>query len=82
MTEILKNKTAIITGGSRGIGLAIAKKLAMAGANVVVAAKTTEPHPKLPGTIYESAEEIKAMEGKMLDDDINKRRKPKKKGLS
>ena len=66
MSDILKNKTAIITGGSRGIGLAIAKKLAMSGVNVVVAAKTTEPHPKLPGTIYEAAEEIKAMGGNAL----------------
>ena len=66
MSSILANKTAIITGGSRGIGLAIAKKLAAAGVNVVVAAKTTEPHPKLPGTIYEAAEEIKAMGGNAL----------------
>ncbi|MBP8087122.1 MAG: SDR family NAD(P)-dependent oxidoreductase, partial [Saprospiraceae bacterium] len=66
MNEILKNKTAIITGGSRGIGLAIAKKLAMEGVNVVVASKTTEPHPKLPGTIYEAAEEIKALGGNAL----------------
>ena len=48
MSTVLTNKTAIITGGSRGIGLAIAKKLAASGVNVVVAAKTTEPHPKLP----------------------------------
>ena len=66
MFEILKNKTAIITGGSRGIGLAIAKKLATAGVNVVVAAKTTEPHPKLPGTIYEAADEIKGLGGNAL----------------
>ena len=66
MNETLKNKTAIITGGSRGIGLAIAKKLAMKGVNVVVASKTTEPHPKLPGTIYEAAEEIKALGGNAL----------------
>ncbi len=66
MNEILKNKTAIITGGSRGIGLAIAKKLAMEGVNVVVASKTTEPHPKLPGTIYEAAEEIKGLGGNAL----------------
>jgi len=63
MFDTLKNKTAIITGGSRGIGLAIAKKLATEGVNVVVAAKTTEPHPKLPGTIYEAAEEIKSLGG-------------------
>ena len=58
MSAVLKEKTAIITGGSRGIGLAIAKNLAAAGARVVIAAKTTEPHPKLPGTIYEAAAEI------------------------
>ena len=69
--SILQGKTAIITGSSRGIGLAIAKKLAAGGCNVVIAAKTTEPHPKLPGTIYEAAEEIKATGGQafplMLD---------------
>ncbi len=66
MNETLKGKTAIITGGSRGIGLAIAKKLAMEGVKVVVASKTTEPHPKLPGTIYEAAEEIKGLGGNAL----------------
>ncbi len=66
MTDILKNKTAIITGGSRGIGLAIAKKLASLGVNIVVAAKTTEPHPKLPGTIHEAVEEIKALGGNAI----------------
>jgi citronellol/citronellal dehydrogenase len=66
VSESLKNKTAIITGGSRGIGLAIAKKLAAAGVNVVVAAKTTVPHPKLPGTIYEAADEIKNLGGNAL----------------
>lgn len=59
MSEKLKNKTAIITGGSRGIGFAIAQKLAASGVNIVIASKTTEPHPKLPGTIYEAAEEIR-----------------------
>jgi citronellol/citronellal dehydrogenase len=66
MSHILKNRTAIITGGSRGIGLAIAKKLAVSGVNVVIASKTTEPHPKLPGTIYQAAEEIKALGGNAL----------------
>ena len=66
MSESLQGKTAIITGGSRGIGLAIAKKLASEGVNVVVASKTTEPHPKLPGTIYEAAEEIKGLGGNAL----------------
>ncbi len=66
MSEKLNGKTTIITGSSRGIGLAIAKKLASAGVNVVIAAKTTEPHPKLPGTIYQSVEEIKAGGGNAL----------------
>ncbi len=62
----LENKTLFITGASRGIGLAIAKRAAADGANVVIAAKTTEPHPKLPGTIYTAAEEIEAAGGKAL----------------
>lgn len=66
MSEKLKDKTAIITGGSRGIGLAIAHRLSASGVNVVIASKTTEPHPKLPGTIYEAANEIKALGGNAL----------------
>lgn len=62
----LAGKTLFVTGGSRGIGLAIAKRCAADGANVVIAAKTTEPHPKLPGTIYSAAEEIEAAGGKAL----------------
>jgi citronellol/citronellal dehydrogenase len=61
-----KNKTVFITGASRGIGLAIAKKLALEGANVVIAAKTAEPHPKLQGTIFSAAAEIEALGGKVL----------------
>jgi len=62
----LAGKTVFITGGSRGIGLAIAKRFAGDGANIVLAAKTAEPHPKLPGTIYTAAEEIEVAGGKAL----------------
>jgi citronellol/citronellal dehydrogenase len=61
-----QNKTIFISGGSRGIGLEIAKKLASQGANIVIAAKTAEPHPKLPGTVYTAAAEIEALGGKAL----------------
>lgn len=54
----LKGKTLFMSGGSRGIGLAIAQRLAAEGANVAIAAKTAEPHPKLPGTVFTAAEEI------------------------
>ena len=62
----LKGKTLFITGASRGIGLAIALRAARDGANVAVAAKTTEPHAKLEGTIYTAAEEIEKAGGKAL----------------
>lgn len=62
----LKGKTLFITGASRGIGLAIGKRAAMDGANVVIAAKTAEPHPKLKGTIHSAAAEIEAAGGKAL----------------
>ena len=52
----LKGKTLFVSGGSRGIGLAIALRAARDGANVAIAAKTAEPHPKLKGTIYTAAE--------------------------
>ena len=54
----LKDKVIFISGGSRGIGLAMAKKAAQDGAKIVIAAKTADPHPKLPGTIYTAADEI------------------------
>ncbi|WP_319772975.1 NAD(P)-dependent oxidoreductase [Breoghania sp.] len=62
----LKGKTLFITGASRGIGLAIALKAARQGANVTIAAKTAEPHPKLEGTIYTAADEIEDAGGKAL----------------
>src|SRR5258705_10801529 len=62
----LKDKTLFVSGGSRGIGLAIALRAARDGANVALAAKTAEPHPKLKGTIYTAADEVRAAGGKAL----------------
>src|SRR5512134_449885 len=62
----LKGKTVFITGASRGIGLAIGKRAAQDGANVAVVAKTEQPNPKLPGTIYTAAEEIAQAGGQAL----------------
>jgi citronellol/citronellal dehydrogenase len=62
----LRGKTLFVTGASRGIGLAIALRAARDGANVAIAAKTAEAHPKLPGTIYTAAEEIEQAGGKAL----------------
>ncbi|MCB1508135.1 MAG: NAD(P)-dependent oxidoreductase [Hyphomicrobiaceae bacterium] len=62
----LKDKTLFITGASRGIGLAIALRAARDGANIAVAAKTSRPHPKLPGTVFSACEEIEAAGGKAL----------------
>jgi citronellol/citronellal dehydrogenase len=62
----LKGKTLFITGASRGIGLAIALRAARDGANVVIAAKSAEPHPKLPGTIFTAAKEVEAAGGQAL----------------
>src|ERR1700689_2764433 len=62
----LSGKTLFITGASRGIGLAIALRAAREGANIAIAAKTTQPHPKLAGTIYTAAEDIERAGGKAL----------------
>src|SRR5437764_3599943 len=62
----LRGRTLFITGGSRGIGLAIALRAAADGANVAIAAKTTEPNPKLPGTIHTAARAIEEAGGRAL----------------
>jgi citronellol/citronellal dehydrogenase len=66
MTDSLSGRTIFMSGGSRGIGLAIAVRAAREGARVALIAKTAEPHPKLPGTIYTAAEEIEAAGGEAL----------------
>jgi len=66
MTRSLAGRTIVMSGGSRGIGLAVALRAARDGANLVLLAKTAEPHPKLQGTIYEAAEQIEAAGGKAL----------------
>ena len=59
----LNGKTLFISGGSRGIGLAIARRAALDGARITIAAKTTDAHPTLPGTIYTAADEIERAGG-------------------
>ncbi|WP_020406308.1 SDR family oxidoreductase [Hahella ganghwensis] len=71
--KTLKDKTIIITGGSRGIGRSMALKFAADGANIVLAAKSAEPHPKLPGTIFSVAEEVEAAGGQALPIQIDVR---------
>jgi len=66
MEQSLKDRTILITGGTRGIGKAIGLRAAHDGANVVILGKTTEPHPNLPGTIFSAAEEIEAAGGNAL----------------
>ena len=66
MTRSLQGKTLFITGASRGIGLAIAVRAAADGANIVLVAKTTEPNPKLPGTLSSAAEAVEAAGGQAL----------------
>src|SRR2546430_9184375 len=66
MMSSLQGKTLFITGASRGVGLSIALRAARDGAQIVIAAKTTAPHPKLPGTIYTAAAQIEREGGKAL----------------
>jgi len=66
MTNSLQGKTVVVTGGSRGIGLAIAMRAAADGARVALLAKTTEPHPKLPGTLFTAAAEVEKTGGEAL----------------
>src|SRR5258706_10032603 len=66
MNRTLTGKTVFISGGSRGIGLAMALRAARDGANIAIAAKTTEPHPSLPGTIHTAARQIKDAGGAAL----------------
>lgn len=69
----LKGRTLFITGASRGIGLAIALRAARDGANVVIASKTSAPHPKLPGTIHTAAEAVEAAGGRALPLEVDVR---------
>jgi len=66
VTDVLSGRTALISGGSRGIGLEIARKLVAADANIVLIAKTDVPNPKLPGTIHDAADELRALGGRVL----------------
>ena len=66
MADSLNGRVIFMSGGSRGIGLAIAKRAAQDGARVVLMAKTAEPHPRLPGTVYSAAEEIQEAGGEAL----------------
>ena len=65
-SDALKDRTLVVSGGSRGIGLAIALGAAKHGANVVLLAKTAEPHPKLPGTVYTAVADVEAVGGKAV----------------
>ena len=66
MTASLAGRTILMSGGSRGIGLAIAVRAAADGANVAILAKTDEPHPKLEGTVHTAADQIRAAGGQAL----------------
>ena len=65
MAENLKDRTILMSGGSRGIGLAIAARAARDGANIALLAKTDTPDPRLPGTIHTAADEIRASSSSM-----------------
>src|ERR1700738_2985726 len=65
-TISLSGKTMFISGASRGIGVASAKRAAADGANIALIAKTAEPHPKLPGTVYTAAKELEEAGGQAL----------------
>lgn len=77
----MKNRTILITGASRGIGRAIALRCARDGANVVIAAKTSDPHPKLEGTIHSVAKEVEALGGKALAYQVDVRNEDEVKAL-
>jgi citronellol/citronellal dehydrogenase len=66
LDQPLAGRTALVTGGTRGIGLAIAKRLSRAGAQVIILGKTSEPHPQLPGTVDSACAEIQAEGGRAL----------------
>jgi citronellol/citronellal dehydrogenase len=66
MSSPLEGRTAFISGGSRGIGLAIARELAKDGANIALIAKTDKPHPKLPGTIHDAAKELEELGAEVI----------------
>ena len=66
MIKHLAGKTIFVSGASRGIGLSIALRAARDGANIIIAAKTADPHPKLPGTVYTAAKEIEQAGGQCL----------------
>ncbi|GAA4652726.1 NAD(P)-dependent oxidoreductase [Kistimonas scapharcae] len=77
----MKNKTIIITGASRGIGRELALRCARDGANIVIAAKSADPHPSLPGTIHTVAEEVEAAGGQALPIQVDVRNESQVKGM-
>ena len=75
--QAFTDRTMVVSGGSRGIGLAIAIGAARHGANVVLLAKTAEPHPKLPGTVHTAVADVEAAGGKAV---AGRRRRPQGRG--